>query len=62
MLTLLNQRSVIAMIVALAALVAAATPLPDITSQTHLIDGLLAVITGIAAVVAGFAKPPAPEE
>jgi hypothetical protein len=62
MLTLLNQRSVIAMIVALAALVASATPLPDITSQAHLVDGLLAVITGIAAVVAGFAKPPAPEE
>lgn len=62
MLTLLNQRSVIAMIVALVSLVASATPLPDVTSQPDLINGLLALITGVAAVVAGFAKPPAPEE
>jgi hypothetical protein len=62
MLTLFKQRSVVAMFVAVASLIAASTPLPDITSQPHVVDGILSLIAGVSAVIAGISKPPAPAE
>ena len=62
MLSLFKQRSVIAMFVAGVSMVAAATPLPDITSQPAVVDGVLSLIAGVSAIVAGVSKPPAPAE
>jgi len=62
MLELFKQRSVLAMAVSVAALVTINTPLPDITSQPDIVDGVLYIVSGVSSVVAGFAKPPAPAE
>ncbi len=62
MISVIANRAVVAAFVSVFALVAGATPLPDVTSQPALVDGVLAVISGVAAFVAAFSKPPGPAE